>query len=106
MNEDTIPVVIEHTIEGKGMVSPMASVVRSIENVNIRTLSDSFTKILASLNKIADAPDAQNQNLCVAEIDISLEIDAKAGFVLVGSASTSAKSALRVTLKPSRSASR
>lgn len=100
MTEDTIPVIVEHIIKAKGMVSPLSSAVRTIEDINIHTLSDSFSKILVNLNKIADVQDKQNQNLSVAEINISLEIDAKAGFVLVGTASTGTKSTIQVTLRP------
>jgi hypothetical protein len=103
MTEDSVPVLIDHAIEARGMVSPLTGAVRLIENVNLRALCESFNKIVTSLNEVADAPDAKHQKFCVAEIDVSLEIDAKAGFVLVGTGSAGAKSAIRLTLRPRES---
>ena len=54
MNNFTIPVLTDHEIETKGMLSPVSGTVRAIEDINIQALSDSFNKILFGLNKIAD----------------------------------------------------
>jgi hypothetical protein len=99
MNDQTLPVVLERELSGKGMLGTTKLTTSALENVGTQLLSDSFQHIIQGIDKIVGDADLRSARTSIAEIAVTLEIRADVGFAILGSVTAGAQGSIQVTLK-------